>query len=80
MRPVDALESATSVAARLLDPRCPPDAKECAPSGVGELAPGHYADPVAVEGNPLEDITRVERLRFVMKGGAVFKGPGAPEL
>lgn len=79
MRPVDALKSATSVAARLLDPRCPPDAKVCAPSDVGELAAGRYADLVAVEGNPLEDISRVERVRFVMKGGAVFKGPGAPE-
>lgn len=75
MRPVDALKSATSVAARLLDPMCPPDAKVCPGSDVGELATGKYADLIAVDGNPLEDIARVEQVRFVMKGGTVHKGP-----
>lgn len=40
---------------------------------VGQLKPGFYADVVAVPGNPLEDITAVERVGFVMKGGVVFR-------
>ena len=40
---------------------------------VGELKAGYYADVVAVPGNPLEDITAVERVGFVMKGGVVVK-------
>jgi imidazolonepropionase-like amidohydrolase len=40
---------------------------------IGELRPGYYADVVAVPGNPLEDITAVERVGFVMKGGIVYK-------
>jgi imidazolonepropionase-like amidohydrolase len=33
---------------------------------------GKYGDIIAVAGNPLRDITELERVRFVMKGGAVF--------
>jgi imidazolonepropionase-like amidohydrolase len=40
---------------------------------VGQLKPGFYADIIAVPGNPLEDITVVERVSFVMKGGAVVR-------
>jgi imidazolonepropionase-like amidohydrolase len=40
---------------------------------VGQLKPGFYADVVAVPGNPLDDITAVERMSFVMKGGVVYK-------
>lgn len=40
---------------------------------VGQLKPGFYADIVAVPGNPLEDITAVERVSFVMKGGVVVR-------
>ncbi|HKO13888.1 MAG TPA: amidohydrolase family protein [Acidobacteriaceae bacterium] len=40
---------------------------------VGQLKPGFYADVVAVPGNPLEDITAVERVSFVMKGGVVYR-------
>lgn len=40
---------------------------------IGELKAGYYADIVAVAGNPLEDVTAVERVRFVMKGGAVAR-------
>ena len=40
---------------------------------IGELKPGYYADVVAVPGNPLDDITVVERVRFVMKNGDVVR-------
>ena len=40
---------------------------------VGTLTPGRYADLVAVEGDPLKDITELERVTFVMKGGVVYK-------
>ena len=40
---------------------------------IGELKPGYYADVVAVPGNPLEDITAVEHVSFVMKGGSVIR-------
>jgi imidazolonepropionase-like amidohydrolase len=41
---------------------------------VGQLKPGYYADIVAVPGNPLQDITAVEHVQFVMKGGVIYKG------
>jgi imidazolonepropionase-like amidohydrolase len=44
---------------------------------IGELRPGYYADIVAVSGSPLEDITVVERVAFVMKGGVIEKRPAA---
>ncbi|MGA3204275.1 MAG: amidohydrolase family protein [Bryobacteraceae bacterium] len=62
-KPMDAIMSATSVAAaslRLSDK-------------IGTIAPGFEADLVAVEGNPLEDITAVRKVAFVMKGGKVVK-------
>ncbi|MGD0346791.1 MAG: amidohydrolase family protein [Terracidiphilus sp.] len=40
---------------------------------IGGLKPGYYADIVAVPGNPLDDITVVERVRFVMKNGVVVR-------
>ena len=40
---------------------------------VGQLKPGYYADVIAVPGNPLEDITAVERVSFVMKGGVIYR-------
>ncbi|HET9210321.1 MAG TPA: amidohydrolase family protein [Thermoanaerobaculia bacterium] len=43
---------------------------------VGTLTPGHYADLIAVDGDPLTDVTELERVRFVMKGGVVVKGAG----
>jgi imidazolonepropionase-like amidohydrolase len=42
---------------------------------LGRLAPGYYADVVAVPGDPLTDITALQRVAFVMKGGAVCKRP-----
>lgn len=40
---------------------------------IGELKPGHYADVIAVRGNPLEDITILEHVAFVMKGGRIVR-------
>jgi imidazolonepropionase-like amidohydrolase len=40
---------------------------------IGELKPGYYADIVAVPGNPLDDISVVEHVRFVMKNGVVVR-------
>jgi len=42
-------------------------------SQIGQLKAGYYADIVAVPGNPLDDITAVERVSFVMKGGFVVR-------
>jgi imidazolonepropionase-like amidohydrolase len=69
------IHALTSAAAALLDPLCKPGAKTCARSGVGELAPGKRADLVAVAGDPLKDITELERVTWVMKAGVVWKGP-----
>jgi imidazolonepropionase-like amidohydrolase len=65
-KPMDAIVSGTSMAAKSLRM----DDK------IGSIAPGFEADLVAVEGNPLEDITAVRRVAFVMKGGKVVKSPG----
>jgi imidazolonepropionase-like amidohydrolase len=40
---------------------------------IGAIAPGLEADIIAVDGNPLTDITALRRVVFVMKGGKVFK-------
>jgi imidazolonepropionase-like amidohydrolase len=64
MTPMQAIQSATVVAAQLLQ----------AEGDLGALEPGKYADIVAVDGNPLDDIAELERVKFVMKGGQVFKG------
>jgi len=40
---------------------------------VGSIEPGKWADIIAVDGDPLEDITVLQRVRFVMKGGQVVK-------
>jgi imidazolonepropionase-like amidohydrolase len=62
-KPGDVLISATSLAAESLGLR----------DQIGTLAPGFQADLVATEGNPLEDITAVRRVVFVMKGGVVYR-------
>jgi imidazolonepropionase-like amidohydrolase len=41
---------------------------------VGAVAPGRYADLVAVTGDPLRDIRVLEQVHFIMKGGVVVKG------
>jgi imidazolonepropionase-like amidohydrolase len=63
MAPMDAIKSATSRAAEMLD----------RPGEIGVLAPGAYADVIAVTGDPLHDINELGRVRFVMKGGQVFR-------
>jgi imidazolonepropionase-like amidohydrolase len=40
---------------------------------VGRVAPGFYADLIAVSGDPLADVSELERVRWVMKGGVVYK-------
>lgn len=40
---------------------------------VGDIEPGKFADLIAVRGNPVADITELERVRFVMKGGQVIR-------
>ncbi len=63
MTPMAAIQSATSKAAEMLGM-----------SGkIGVLAPGAYADVVAVQGDPLKDVRLLERIGFVMKDGRVFK-------
>ena len=73
MTPMAAIKSATSVAAALLDPLCPPQSASCSPSMLGAIAPGNYADLVAVAGDPLKDISALEHVHFVMKNGEVLK-------
>jgi len=40
---------------------------------VGTIEPGKWADLIAVDGDPLEDVRRLETVKFVMKGGKVYK-------
>jgi imidazolonepropionase-like amidohydrolase len=63
MTPMQAIRSGTVVAAELLGWS----------DKMGTIEAGKLADLVAVSGDPLKDITEVERMRFVMKGGAVFR-------
>src|SRR5215471_4846666 len=43
------------------------------PDKVGVIEANHFADIIAVDGDPLEDVTTLERVKFVMKGGVVYK-------
>jgi imidazolonepropionase-like amidohydrolase len=67
MTPMQAIQSATTVAAALLDQE----------KDLGAVEAGKLADIVAVAGDPLQDISELERVRFVMKGGAIVKEPPA---
>jgi imidazolonepropionase-like amidohydrolase len=40
---------------------------------IGQLKPGYFADVIAVDGDPLADITAVQRVKFVMKGGVIYR-------
>jgi imidazolonepropionase-like amidohydrolase len=68
LTPARAIRSATSDAAELVGRA----------SSVGKIAPGLFADLIAVEGDPLADVRVLERVKFVMKGGAVVKDDGPP--
>jgi len=46
---------------------------------VGAIEPGHYADIIAVKGEPLADITVMEHVDFVMQGGRILKDPAHPD-
>ena len=63
MAPMDAIVAATSRASEMLDMK----------GEIGLLAPGAYADVIAVSGDPLKDINELEHVRFVMHDGSVFK-------
>ena len=66
MRPVDAIAAATVRSAELVDA-----------DDRGRLVPGLLADVIAVPGDPTEDITVTQDVRFVMKGGVTYKVPDA---
>ncbi len=63
MTPMQAIQSATIGAADLIGK----------PDQIGSIAPGKYADIIAVSGDPLADVTVLEKVGFVMKGGVVHK-------
>jgi imidazolonepropionase-like amidohydrolase len=63
MQPMDAIQSATSRAAMMLDME----------GKIGVLAPGAFADIVAVDADPLRDVKALEKIDFVMKDGKVFR-------
>ena len=63
LTPLEAIQAATANAAELLSWQ----------DKVGALEPDRYADIIAVDGDPLKDITELQRVKFVMKSGAVVK-------
>jgi imidazolonepropionase-like amidohydrolase len=68
MTPMQAIQAATSNAADLLGHS----------SEIGSVKAGKFADLIAVTGDPLKDISLLERIEFVMKDGKVYKSAGAP--
>jgi imidazolonepropionase-like amidohydrolase len=63
MTPMQAIRSATVTAAEMLGMQ----------NDAGEIAAGKYADMVAVKGDPLSDISLLQKIDFVMKGGKIYK-------
>jgi imidazolonepropionase-like amidohydrolase len=70
MTPMQSIVAGTSSAAKLLGWE----------KNIGTLAAGKWADIVAVPGDPLKDITVMERPSFVMKNGVIYKDPRVPIL
>lgn len=68
MTPMEAIQAATSVAARYLGWE----------DRVGAIEPGRFGDLIAVRGNPLDHIRLLEEVDVVIKGGEVFQGPAKP--
>jgi imidazolonepropionase-like amidohydrolase len=68
MTPQDAIFAATRNAADLIG-----DSED-----IGSVQAGRYADLIAVSGDPLKDVTVLEHVVFVMKGGRVYKADGKP--
>jgi len=67
MKPIGAIQAATINAADLIGQ----------PNKLGALEPGHYADLIAVSGDPLTDVKMLESVSFVMKAGAVVRNDTA---
>jgi len=63
MPPMQAIQSATTVAAEMLEHS----------DNFGSIEPGKYADIIGVANDPLKDITELEHVKFVMKGGEVYR-------
>ena len=63
MTPMEAIRAATSRAAEMLDEK----------GGLGVIAPGAFADVIAVSGDPSKDIAELASVKFVMKDGVVYK-------
>jgi imidazolonepropionase-like amidohydrolase len=73
LTPAQALQTAYLPAARMLNYDWE--------NHIGSIEKGKFADIIAVSGNPLTDITEMERVKFVMKGGAMIRNNiGAPAL
>ncbi len=68
MKPVDAIQAATINAAELLGW-----------AKIGSLDPGHFADLIAVSGDPLSDVRALENVKFVLKGGTVYRNEFSPK-
>jgi imidazolonepropionase-like amidohydrolase len=67
MAPMEAIQAATSRPAEMLDMK----------GEIGIVAPGAYADVIAVPGDPLKDISTLQHVQFVMHNGSVFKNDAA---
>jgi imidazolonepropionase-like amidohydrolase len=63
MTPLQAIQTSTVHASKLLGME----------SDIGAIDAGRYADLIAVDGDPTKDVTELERVKWVMKGGAVVK-------
>jgi imidazolonepropionase-like amidohydrolase len=61
MTPIDALKAATSVAGQVLH------------MDIGRVQPGMLADLIAIQGDPLKDITALRQIKLVMKAGVIYK-------
>ena len=65
LKPMDAIKTGTSNAAEMLNKK----------SSIGQIAPGFLANIIAVKGNPLDDISMLQHVKFVMKEGRIYVLP-----